>query len=179
MRIASTYDSLVDEAKLAIRAEFERRGLEPPLVDAEIAPSARKLVNVARYRDLTEAMVARTAVEASGIPVYLFDENVVRLNWQISNMIGGIRLQVEERDADEAKQILADQSPAEFDYDAKSTAFAQPTCPVCSSMDITFNGRSRSAALLGVFAFGVPLPLGRETWTCNACGARWENSEDI
>ena len=65
MNLAREYDGLVDEAQAALRAEFARRGLEPPLIEEDEAPIAGDdpgLVTVARYRDMPEAIVARAAV---------------------------------------------------------------------------------------------------------------------
>jgi hypothetical protein len=50
------------------------------------------LTTIRRCRDLSEAIVARSLLESSGIDVNLCDENLVRLDWQVSNFIGGIRL---------------------------------------------------------------------------------------
>jgi hypothetical protein len=55
-------------------------------------PEYRDLVTLRRYRDLSEAIVARAVVESAGIYCFLKDENFVRLDWQMSNLLGGIRL---------------------------------------------------------------------------------------
>jgi hypothetical protein len=52
------------------------------------------LVTIRHYRDLSEAIVARSLLESCGIDAYLGDENLVRLAWQLSNLVGGIGLQV-------------------------------------------------------------------------------------
>ena len=96
LEAARSYADLNDGAQAAMRAEFARRGIEAPLVEDGDEMEARRLVTVARYRDLSEAIVARTMLESAGIGVYLRDENLVRLDWQISNFIGGLRLQVDE-----------------------------------------------------------------------------------
>jgi hypothetical protein len=57
------------------------------------------LVIIKRYRELSEAIVARSLLESAGIVVALCDENLVRLDWEISNFIRGIRLQVDSEDA--------------------------------------------------------------------------------
>jgi hypothetical protein len=97
LRLARSYDSLTDTAQAALRAEFSRRDLEPPFIEDEEEPEPRNLVTLRRYRDLSEAIVARTLLESAGIYVFLRDENLVRLDWQMSNLIGGIRLQVSRR----------------------------------------------------------------------------------
>ena len=99
MELAQAYDSLTDSAQRTLQAEFARRKLEPPIIeDAEDEEEPRNLVTVRRYRDLSEAIVARSLLESAGIYVFLRDENLVRLDWQVSNFIGGIRLQVAAND---------------------------------------------------------------------------------
>ena len=129
-----------------------------------------KLVTIRRYRDLSEAIVARSLIESSGITAYLYDENLVRLDWQISNFIGGIRLQVELADETEATELL-NQSVPDTIYFGTAEAYAQPHCPVCSSTKITFRDDpaklpwlrstsspfpSRSVARLGAVTLAIP-----------------------
>jgi hypothetical protein len=95
MNLAHTYDSLTDSAQTALREEFKRRGLEPPLIDnVSESPAQRRLTTVGRYRDLTEADVARSVLESAGIHTYMWNENLVRVDWPVSNAIGGVQLQV-------------------------------------------------------------------------------------
>jgi hypothetical protein len=177
LQLAHSYDSLTDTAQAALRAEFSRRRLEPPIIDdEEEEPEPRNLVTLRRYRDLSEAIVARTLLESAGIYVFLRDENLVRLDWQVSNLIGGIRLQVEAKDQAAAAELLEQSIPAVIPFDPDDD-YLQPQCPECGSTDITFEGAARGAALASLYVLAVPLPLGRETWLCNACEARWEDTE--
>src|SRR5271156_1442140 len=114
LELAQSYDSITDAAQAALRAEFARRDLEPPILDdaEDAAPEQRNLVTLCRYRDLSEAIVARTFLESAGIYVFLRDENLVRLDWQVSNFIGGIRLQVEAKDEAGAAELLRQSIPA-------------------------------------------------------------------
>jgi len=177
LALARTYEDLTEPAKDALRSEFAHRKLDPPLVDEDDGPavSRRSLVTLHRYRDLSEAIVARSMLEAAGIPVYLRDENLVRLDWQISNFIGGIRLQVEVSDAPAATELL-NQPVSESIAIEGEPDFEQPHCPHCGSAQITFEGANRTVAITSVFVLGVPLPLGRETWLCDNCGTRWEDT---
>jgi hypothetical protein len=178
LKVAHSYDSLTNIAQTALRAEFASRNLEPPIIEEEEdAPERRTLVTLCRYRDLSEAIVARTLLESAGIYVFLRDENLVRLDWQVSNFIGGIRLQVEDRDEATAAELLRQSIPYVIPFDDEED-FLQPHCPKCGSTDITFEGSSRGAALASLTVFALPLPLGPETWLCNTCEARWEDLED-
>ena len=136
-----------------------------------------ELVTIRRYRDLSEAIVARSLVESSGMTAYLYDENLVRLDWQISNFIGGIRLRVELKDELEATELLNQNVPDSIDFGGADT-YEQPHCPVCNSTKITFQGQYRKAALVSLYLFSLPLPFGRETWRCDVCNSLWEHSEN-
>ncbi len=116
--LALTYDSLTEVAQNALRAEFARRGLEPPVIP-DPAPEAELLpvVTVQQYRDLTEAQLAMGVLESAGIPCYLRDENTVRTQWFWSNLIGGIRLQVREEDRAAAEALLNQPIPGQIPVD--------------------------------------------------------------
>lgn len=176
MALAQGYDFLTGDAQTAIREEFAKRGLEPPLLETETSPEKRNLVTIRRYRDLSEAIVARSLLESAGIPVYLRDENLVRLDWQVSNLIGGIRLQVNADDEQAAMELLNQPVSPTMEL-SEGEEFTQPRCPACGSTDITFEGASRAAALASLYVLSLPLPPGRETWSCSACGNRWEETE--
>lgn len=177
MQLARGYDSLTGPAQDALRAEFARRKMQPPLVDEQPeVPELRNLVTIRQYRDLSEAIVARSLLEANGLEVFLRDENLVRLDWQVSNFIGGIRLQVEAHDAAKAQELLNLPVPPSIPV-GENEEFLQPHCPACGSAEITFEGASRKVSLPSLFLFSLPLPDGPETWVCGSCGARWVDSE--
>jgi hypothetical protein len=136
-----------------------------------------EFVTVARYRDLSEAIVAKTLLESAGIEAWVRDENVVRMEWQYSNLLGGIRLQVKSVDKAPAEELLEQPVPGTISF-GEGEEFVQPQCPRCGSIEITYEGAERRAALLSVSLLAVPLPRGRTSWTCHSCGARWENTED-
>jgi hypothetical protein len=177
LELAQEYDSLTETAQSALRAEFARRHLEPPLIDEpveEADPAARELVTVRRYRDLSEAIVARSLLESAGIAAWIRDENIARMEWQYSNLLGGIRLQVGVGDADAATEVLNQPIPEVIPFDEKEE-FVQPQCPRCGSINISFLGTDRGAALASVTLLALPLPTGGESWTCALCGARWRD----
>ena len=88
----------------------------------------QSIVTIRRFRDLSEAIVARGALEASGIPCFLRNENTVRIDWQISNAIGGICLDVLDSDRESAEAVL---TPAELNEDDSEPCPVPDTlCPV-------------------------------------------------
>jgi Putative prokaryotic signal transducing protein len=136
-----------------------------------------EFVTINRYRDLSEAIVAKSLLESAGIAAWIRDENVARLEWQYSNLLGGIRLQVSARNEEAAREALRQPIPETIAFDQQEN-FEQPKCPACGSIDITYEGASRRAALVSVSLLSVPLPRGGTSWTCHACGARWRDTED-
>ena len=148
------------------------------LTPAELPDSEyRDLVTLRRYRDLSEAIVARAVVESVGIYCFLKDENFVRLDWQMSNLLGGIRLQVPAADAEAAEAVLSQPVPDSFAV-ADQPDFKQPRCPRCTSTDITWERRGRKAALFSLYLFSVPLPRGTESWHCDSCDLRWVEDDN-
>ena len=174
------WHSLVPAAQSALAAEFAIRGLEfvVPAVPSEDEPPAyRNLITIRRYRDLSEALVARAVVESAGIFCFLKDENLVRLEWQISNFIGGIRLQVAAADGEAAEAILSQPIPDEISIPDQPD-FEQPRCPRCSSTDIVWERRSRKATLVSLYLFSLPLPRGSASWHCHGCELHWQETDD-
>jgi len=57
---------------------------------------------IARFQTPEDAHLFRAFLESRGIEGFLLDEYVVQLFWHYSNAIGGVRLAVNDDDADEA-----------------------------------------------------------------------------
>lgn len=177
MDLAHSYDGLLEIAQAALRAEFARRGLEPPIVEEPDEPELRRLVTVRRYRDLTEAFVGRSLLESAGIPAWIADEHLVRMNWFLSNMVGGMRLQVDERDEAAAREILEAEVPRTIPYGPEET-YAQPTCPTCGSAEVTLgDGTERGRSFVALYLGAIPVPPRETAWHCEACGAQWMDAE--
>jgi hypothetical protein len=62
-----------------------------------------------KYRDMPEAFVARSRLEDTGIESsFLQDDNVVRMDWFWSDALGGIKLVVRKKDAEESEKLLSE-----------------------------------------------------------------------
>jgi hypothetical protein len=173
MELARSYDGLLEIAQVALRAEFARRGLEPPLVEEPVEWEFRRLVTVRRYRDLIEAFVGRSLLESAGIPAWVADENLVRMDWFYSNMVGGMRLQVDERDEAAAREILEERAPETITY-GEEEVYIQPTCPKCGSAEITLgNGTESGRSFVALSLLAIPVPPRKAAWHCEICSAQW------
>ena len=138
-----------------------------------------ELVTIANFRDLPEAMLAKGKLESAGIECFLGDDNMVRMDWFWSNLIGGVKLRVAETDAEEAIHLLEEEIPPELVDSDTGEVYAQPACPRCSSLDISFGPPDKGVQLAALYMAGIPLPAGRDRWKCSQCGAEWEVLADV
>ena len=52
-------------------------------------------------------------MEAAGIEAFLFDDNMLRMDWFNANAIGGAKLRVDARNVEEANRVLDENATAE------------------------------------------------------------------
>jgi hypothetical protein len=175
LNLARRPEALTETAWEALEDELDRRHLE----SEERAPDpcerieVRDLVMIRQFRDLPEALLAKGSLESAGIECFLADENLVRLDWFISNFIGGIKLSVRAEDAESARKLL-DEPILEALYVQGVGLYEQPSCPKCRSLDVNFRELDRPIAYMSAF-LRVPIPVHRKAWRCHSCDAEWED----
>ncbi|NYF80738.1 DUF2007 domain-containing protein [Granulicella arctica] len=162
--LGAQYHSLTDEAQGLVRAEFKRRSMEAPLIEEEPLVAAFESVSTIRqYRDQAEALLARSVLESAGISCYLRDENTIRMDWLWSNLMGGIRLQVADKDVQAAEALLTQPIPKSIAV-AGEPDYEQPHCPRCQSLDVSFESTDAKVGATSILLFGFPLLFrSRET----------------
>lgn len=143
---------------------------ELPKLDGEAGDG--EFVTIRKFRDLPEALLAKGSLESAGIECALIDDNMVRLDWLISNLLGGIKLQVKAEDSDVAEEMLRQPIPEHLEVSGVGE-YEQPRCPKCASLDINFRELNPSAYLS--MALSVPIPFQRQAWRCHSCKVEWED----
>jgi hypothetical protein len=82
------------------------------------------LVTIARFSFPFEAQIAKSKLEAMGIPAFVADEHTINMDWLYSNAMGGVRLQVLQEQAAAAIELLKEDNSqaveAEFATNAQS-----------------------------------------------------------
>jgi hypothetical protein len=180
-KIAAEASSLTDLARAALQSEMHRRSMYPSTTtEAELAAadpevSFQHLVPVRRFRDLPEALLAKGSLDSAGIECHLADENMVRMDWFISNLLGGVKLLVKFEDAEAAAEILDQPIPEDFDVDGVGR-YQSPGCPKCGSLDVSFQELNKPVAYTSAWV-SIPLPVHRKAWKCHACGSEWEDTD--
>jgi len=178
LQLASENEELIDAAKVALAEEMAKRKLVAPAAAAAGYDQLeeRPLVVVAKFRDLPDAHLAKGLLDSAGIECYLRSENMIRLDWFVSNALGGIALVVRPEDADAATEMLA-QPPEDFTPDTEGE-YHQPHCPKCQSLDVSEEGLDKAATFVLMWVTKVPVPIRRERWVCHACGAAWVDNPE-
>jgi len=174
--LARRPESLTEVAREALDDELDRRDLE--LLEEEASENREELellelVTIRQFRDLPEALLAKGSLESAGIECFLADDNLVRLDWFISNFIGGIKLNVRAVDAENAQKLL-DEPILEGLYVQGVGLYEQPRCPKCQSLDVNFQELDRPIAYMSAF-LRMPVPVQRPAWRCHACDTEWED----
>src|SRR6185312_12983443 len=132
------------------------------------------VVNLWRYRDLSEALIAQSKLAGEGVESFLTEEDILRMNWYWSNAFGGGRLRVREDQSEAALAALGEEIPALFTAEEVGEEYQQPSCPKCGSRDVSFDRFHRGVALAALWLFSIPLPIPVDDWKCEDCDTRWK-----
>lgn len=108
-QVAAQMADLTEVAREALRAELAKRGLYvghlEQIADSP-APNFRDLVAIRSYWNLLDAELAKGLLGSAGIEAFLFDDNMVRMDWFNANALGGVKLRVDAANAEDAARIL-------------------------------------------------------------------------
>jgi Putative prokaryotic signal transducing protein len=176
LRIAEQPSELSDAAWEALEDELELRQLElpePRAVPALLIGEKRNLVVLRRFRDIPDALLARGRLESAGIECFLADDNMVRMDWFISNLLGGVKLLVDADHFTEAARILNEPIPHELEVEGVGD-YPQPRCPQCGSLDVAYAELNKKVSYMTAW-LGLPIPVVRDDWHCHACAYSWRD----
>ncbi|RXZ44255.1 putative signal transducing protein [Crenobacter cavernae] len=137
-------------------------------------------ITIAAFSTPFEAHLARGRLEAEGVTAWVVHEHHVAANWMLSNALGGVKVQVDERDAARAAAILDAVDAGEFETALEAAApdaapIERAACPACGSREFS-SGPSRPMVWLALLSFGlaeVIFPLRHGRHRCAHCGTRW------
>ena len=122
--VAEEASDLTEVARETLRAELTKRGLyvgevERPESDAEA--EFRELVEIRRYWNLLDGELAKGLLESAGIEAFLFDDNMLRMDWFNANAIGGVKLRVDATNVAEANRVLEEEERASANATVEET----------------------------------------------------------
>jgi hypothetical protein len=115
-----------------------------------------------QFDNVIDANIAKTKLDAYGIPCFLTEENMANLYPGQSLLAFKIRLHLFGRDQEKAEQILLQQN---FSVENENTV----RCPQCQSSRITRDFPKHLRDNLTYILFGVFFPK-RKINLCQQCG---------
>src|SRR5437773_1633896 len=118
-------------------AREKRRSIIRGFGDNEIQHAVNRAALKTRSHTLRfESIISTHGTASAGAEAYLMDDNMVRMDWFYSNLIGGIKLKVQPGDVDAANEILSQPMPEAIEVEGMD--YEQPKCPQCQSLDISY-----------------------------------------
>ena len=123
------------------------------------------------FLTLFEANVAWSAIDAADITATLADDNMIRLNFWLSNALGGVKLIGPAPLAEEAMTVLDTRAqPVEGEDDEFPRLPDDEKCKSCGGDDFEF----RQKVLVPIVTFlvlGFPVGPVKRVGKCRRCGA--------
>jgi hypothetical protein len=99
-----------------------------------------KIVVYQAFVDPIHANIVKGLLDSYGIECFLSDENMVSLNALYSPAVGGVKLNVFEKDIDQITAILQSQIIPDDTAIAAEKEDNKIICPVCHSGNVSYGG---------------------------------------
>ncbi|MEP6923888.1 MAG: DUF2007 domain-containing protein [Pyrinomonadaceae bacterium] len=135
----------------------------------------KALIVIATANDLIEAAVLRGRLESAGIQAFLLDEGIVAAHGLLTNAVGGIKIQVEQTDAERALVIVQEQRQPRTATKSKKVNTGWGVCPKCSGKNL--KPFREALGWKGVLLlFGLMIFRPKRKLQCNSCDYCWDYS---
>lgn len=140
-------------------------------------------VTIQTFMYPSEASIAQAKLESEGIDSFLKDEMTTQVINIYSNAIGGVKLQVWEDQADQARQILIEGGLIVVDKSKllpkievlDQSAYPDKThCPYCKSDNIDTVVHPNILVILFYFIIGIIFPIFKSWQKCYDCEKEWK-----
>lgn len=143
----------------------------------------RRPVTIAKYLDVTEAQLAKVRLGGEGVEAFVIES--ASFNPVLNGAMGGVQLQVRERDIERARAILAEVLPDieddEDELDAAPGRERVVRCPRCE-LEYCYHERARGpggvmiplAVLIQIFATAA----SAKRWRCRKCEHAWDDPDE-
>jgi hypothetical protein len=116
------------------------------------------LVTIASYWFLSDATLAKNALEAAGIESVLDDQNMATI---YANAVSGVKLRVRNTDALRAGQVLESECQSLEEIGEADEEPDDGICPACGSAEAVHNSRPLVFAALAVLILGIGVAVNR------------------
>ncbi|MGH9768185.1 MAG: DUF2007 domain-containing protein [Blastocatellia bacterium] len=150
---------------------FDESRVEREMSEPEIPPTV-EVVTVASFSAPYEAHLAKGLLEANGIMAVIADEYTAGMNWLLSNAIGGVKVQVDKTDLEDALKILALNGAREEGVHEVDGYWGE--CPKCGSKTVEFILERKGSVILTWVLIGAPLLFTSKKLRRLNCNNEWK-----
>jgi tetratricopeptide (TPR) repeat protein len=137
-----------------------------------------ELVTIARVSHPVEAHVMKGKLASEGIWAFVADEDLIAAYWLYSDAVGGVKLQVSERNVERALEILGIEVEEEFEWEDESEEIEDVQCSECGSFEVRYEKYNMRAVFATWLFLPITLPILKRKWRCRKCGNEWRLSQD-
>lgn len=130
------------------------------------------LETIATFREPSAAYIARSLLEAEGIPARIVDEHTVGAYWLYSQAVGGVKLQVEPEHAARAAALLDEDRSSLLPELSDELEPEEHSCPRCGSAGVIHPRAQRWSAVASLVLW-FPIVFWSRSMRCRSCGKRW------
>jgi len=130
-----------------------------------------KIVIYRTFYNPIEANIVKARLEDSDIPCFLTDENVATIQPMYNQAIGGVKLNVFEKDINVINQLLAEENLMEVEEASNNE---QVVCEKCGSANVGFGQATKKrfslwVAIVSILLFVYPFKVNK-CYHCYGCG---------
>jgi hypothetical protein len=129
-----------------------------------------KLITIASFSQVIDTQLAKRKLESEGIECFIVDEHVFSIDWLYPNVVGDVKLQVNEANVGRAIEILQQTDSMEDVFSEND----EPHCPNCNSSDVYYERFSQRLAFASWLLLIIPFPFLKRKWKCRKCGYHWK-----
>jgi len=151
---------------------FDESRVERETSEPEIPSAVVEVVTAASFSTPYEAHLAKDRLEANGIMAVIADEYTAGMNWLLSNAIGGVKVQVDKTDLENALKVLALNGAREEGVPEIDDGWGE--CPKCGSKAVEFVLERKGPAVLTWLLVGIPLLFPAKKLRCLNCHNYWQ-----
>ena len=133
---------------------------------------------VATFREAHTAHLAKAKLESEGIPAWVADEHLIRMQWLYSQALGGVKVRVPEEFAGRARQILETDHASDLSRidEARLPPTQEELCPACGAETVAASRLARITKTLSL-GIGIPFVARSSRLRCSTCGHRWRRQD--
>lgn len=145
---------------------------------------SERIITIKTFMYPTEAYPIISKLESEGIRCFLDGEHTVSVHPFLSQAIGGVKLNVMEKDAAQALELLAESAGTTSQFDKpypdkipEGAVAVDTYCENCESRNVYRKkvalGKTILSAILAILAY-LPMLLLAQKHYCADCGHEWK-----